>query len=172
MLALRTSAVAGRFLFARVGAHAGGFAVFGSAGAGNPGCAQVLSASRRTPSRKSLPSERQFFAMAENCSRCHLMVTREPISKERLTRTHAPECDVSSIVAATRLRVPLASSQKTSATAHITVLGSNSRTSMSSVSAEGRTSLVALRQPDADLKLGARDVRNLTCVRRTGASGR
>src|SRR5579862_4620720 len=153
MLALRTSKVAGRFLFARVGALAGGFAVFGLAGAGNPGCAQVLSASRRTPTRKSLPSERQFFAMAENCSRCHLMVTREPTSKERLTRTHAPERDVSSIVAVTRLCVPLASSQKTSATAHITVLGSNSRTSMSSVSAEGRTSLVGAKAARCGLEV-------------------
>ena len=116
----------------------------GSDATGGPGCMNSFPASRRRPSRKYLPSERQFFAMAENCSRCHLMTTREPTSNGRFTRTHAPECDVSSIVAGTRFCVP-ASSQRTSATAHITVLGSYSRTSISSVSAKGRESLTGRR---------------------------
>ena len=91
-------------------------------------------APRRTPHRNSEPSRRQFLAMAENCSRCHLTVSSAPTVIGVFTRKHAPDGDVSSSVAGARF-VPVGSSQKTSATAHITVLGSTLRPSMPSVSA-------------------------------------
>ena len=80
--------------------------------------------SRRTPNRKSRPSLRQFLATALNCSRDHLIMILEPMLNGCLRRTHAPEGDVSSIVAGRRHELPVASSQTTSASAHITVLGS------------------------------------------------
>ncbi len=60
------------------------------------------SASRFTPNRKSRPSLRQLRATAENCSRCHLIVTRDPTVKGRFTRKQAPDKDVSSRVAGLR----------------------------------------------------------------------
>src|SRR5271166_3351846 len=70
------------------------------------------SASRLTPRRKSLPSLRQFLVTAENCSRCHLMTSRDPTVKGRCTRMHAPDWDVSSSVPGTRKDEPLASCQQ------------------------------------------------------------
>lgn len=91
-------------------------------------------APRRTPHRNSAPSRRQFLAVAENCSRCHFTVSSDPIVIGVFTLRQAPDGDVSSSVAAARF-TPVGSSQKTSATAHITVLGSTLRPSMPSVSA-------------------------------------
>jgi len=101
-----------------------------------------ISASRRTPNKKSPPSLRQFRAIAGNCSRCHLIVRRDPMATGRLTRMHAPDAEVSSRMAGTRKDVPLSSSQMISATAHITFRGSMSRPSMPSVSAIEDRSLV------------------------------
>ena len=98
-------------------------------------------ASRRTPSRNSLPSLRQFWATPENCSRCHLTVSLDPTVMGVLTRMQAPDRDVSSRVPGTRDGLPL-SSQTTSATAHITNLGSRLRPSMAFVSAQEERSLV------------------------------
>jgi hypothetical protein len=92
----------------------------------------------RTPSRNSRPSLRQFLATAENCSRCHFTVRREPTWMGVLTRMQAPDGEVSSRVAEARFGVPPWSSQKTSATAHKTVLGSMLRPSMPCVSAVKR----------------------------------
>ena len=58
--------------------------------------------SRRTPRRKSLPSLRQFLAIAENCSRCHLTTSREPTLMGVLRRMQAPDGEVSSMVAGSR----------------------------------------------------------------------
>jgi len=89
---------------------------------------------RRTPHKNSAPSRRQFLAIAENCSRCHFTVSSDPTVMGVLTRRQAPDGDVSSRVAGARFD-PVGSSQKTSATAHTTVLGSMLRPSMPSVSA-------------------------------------
>ena len=91
--------------------------------------------SRRTPRRKSRPSLRQFLAMAENCSRCHLTMSLEPTLMGVFTRMQAPDGEVSSMVAGSRLGMPSGSSQETSATAHKTVLGSKLRPSMPCLSA-------------------------------------
>jgi hypothetical protein len=86
--------------------------------------AETISVSRHTPNKKSPPSLRQFRAIAENCSRCHLIVIREPTASGRLSRTYAPDLEVSSKTAGTRKDVPLSSSQVISATVHITFRGS------------------------------------------------
>lgn len=57
--------------------------------------------SRLTPSKKPYPSLRQLRATAENCSRCHLTVMRDPMVIGRCTRMQAPEREVSSNVAGT-----------------------------------------------------------------------
>ena len=98
--------------------------------------------SRLQPIKKSPPSRRQFLAIAENCSLCHLMVTIDPKANGRFRRTQAPDWDVSSSVANARQDVPLASHQETSATAHKMTRGSISRPSMPDVSANRDRSLV------------------------------
>jgi hypothetical protein len=100
------------------------------------------SGSRRTPRRKSLPSRRQFRATAEKCSRCHFTVSLEPTVMGVLIRMQAPEREVSSRVAGAWYGWPAGSSQQTSATAHMVVLGSMLRPSMPSVSAGWERSLV------------------------------
>ena len=85
----------------------------------------TVSVSRRTPNRNSLPSLRQFRAIAGNCSRSHLTVMREPTEGGgRLIRTHAPDLEVSSRMAGARKDVPPSSSHVISATAHINFRGS------------------------------------------------
>jgi hypothetical protein len=100
---------------------------------------------RCKPRRKSLPSLRQFRAIAENCSRCQRMVSRDPMVNGRWTRIQAPDGEVSSSVAGARKDVPLSSSQVTSATAHMVLRGSIVRPSMSTVSAPGNRSLMLSR---------------------------
>lgn len=103
-----------------------------------------LCASRRTPMTNSRPSLRQFLATAENCSRCHRMVTTEPTATGRVSRTQAPDFDLSSSTAGAWQCCPLASSQLISATAHISMRASISRPSMPDVSANPQRSLVTL----------------------------
>jgi len=61
---------------------------------------------------------------AEKCSRCHFTVSLAPTAMGVLRRMQAPDGDVSSRVPGARLMAPAGSRQKTSATAHKTVLGS------------------------------------------------
>lgn len=91
--------------------------------------------SRCKPNRKSLPSLRQFRVIAENCSRCHRMVSCDPMVNGRCTRTQAPDGEVSSRVAGARKDVPVSSFHVSSASAHIVLRGSIVRSSMSTVSA-------------------------------------
>jgi len=119
---------------------------------GGPEGARVPGASRRTPRRNSRPSLRQFLATAENCSRCHFTVSREPIVMAVLRRMQAPDGDVSSRVAEARFGVPSCSSHETSATAHRTVLGSMLRPSMPCVSARRREEFSYRRAGKAGLE--------------------
>ncbi len=81
-----------------------------SAGAERCVCARAGMGSRRTPSRNSRPSLRQFLATAENCSRCHFTVRWEPIVMGVFRRMQAPETEVSSRVAGRRSGSPVGSS--------------------------------------------------------------
>jgi len=111
-------------------------------GAGTDASGGKASPSRRRPSRNWRPSLRQFLAIAENCSRCHLTVTFDPTSIARSTRTHAPEGDVSSSVPRVTHKVPAWFCQNTSARAHIGVRGSITPSSMPCLSANQHRSLV------------------------------
>jgi len=82
------------------------------------------SPSRLRPSTNWRPSQRIFLVIAQNCSRCHLMVTFDPTSIGRSTRTHAPERDVSSSIPRVTHKVPASFCQNTSARAHTGVRGS------------------------------------------------
>ena len=118
----------------------------------------LLPGSRSRPSRNAAPSRRQFLAIAENCSRCHRMMRRDPMLNGRWTRTQAPDGEVSSSVAGVRKDVPLSSSHATSATAHITLRGSIARSSMPTVSAARQGSLVTSEYRDhPSLKLPVTD---------------
>lgn len=66
------------------------------------GSISTCSRSRRTPRRKSLPSLRQFLAIAENCSLFHFTISLDPIEMGFLSRMQAPDGDVSSSVAGAR----------------------------------------------------------------------
>lgn len=135
------------------------FAVAGCTGAISTGvgafaglfCAEVLllrRGSRSSPRRNAVPSLRQFLATAENCSRCHRMVSRDPMLNGRWTRTQAPDGEVSSSVAGARKDVPLSSSHITSADAHIALRGSIVRSSMPTVSAARQGSLITSEYRD------------------------
>ena len=114
--------------------------------------------SRCRPRMKSLPSLRQFRAIAENCSWCHRMVSWDPMLNGRLTRTRAPDGEVSSSVAGARKDVPWSSLHVTSATAHIVLRGSMVRSSMSTVSAASQGSLITSEYRDhPSLKLPVTD---------------
>jgi hypothetical protein len=92
--------------------------------------------------RNSGRRDRQFLATAENCSRHHLIATRDTTLNGSLTRMQAPERDVSSMVAGARCGTPPSSSHEISAKARTTVLGSMLRTSMPSVSPRWKQSVV------------------------------
>lgn len=75
--------------------------------AGGLGWIGLVPVSRRTPRRNSLPSLRQFLAIAENCSMYHFTESLDPTMIGFLRRIQAPDGDVSSSVAEARLGAPV-----------------------------------------------------------------
>src|SRR5580692_682938 len=70
------------------------------------------------------PSLRQFRAIPEKSSLCHLIVSLDPTAIGVLIRMQTPDGEVSSILAGARCAVPAWSFQQTSATAIMAVLDS------------------------------------------------